>query len=125
MGQVKTVHYRLIEFSKQSYLELPRIKEPAIQSILEGVNQVVYDIELYPTICDKAMYILRGIESSQAFPDGNKRVALAITEMFLNMNKSAIVNVSQKKKTKFVLGIATHKITKEQSLECCKMGLKN
>ncbi len=115
----------LIEHQAQDYLALPKNKEPMILSALDGIDQGFGDKEFYPTICDKAIHLLRSIESSQAFPDGNKRVALAVFEMFLYMNKSQVTNISQTKKEKFVLSIANNIITKENSVKCCVKALKN
>lgn len=113
-----------MEFAGQTYLPLPPLKEPVIASILENVDQVVFGTVLYPTICDKAMYLLEALQASQLFPDGNKRVALATCEAFLYMNGKSFSDVSQKQKEIFVLGLANHKISKEKSVECCVEGLK-
>ena len=115
----------ILKAQEQTYLELPKVKEPMIISALDGIDQTFDGIELYPTLCDKAVHILRTIQASQAFPDGNKRVALATFEIFLHMNSSSVTNISQKTKELFVLGIANNRITKEQSVKCCIKGIRS
>lgn len=124
LEQIKTMHFMILKNQGQDYLELPKIKEPLIESILNGINQHVFGKELYPTICDKAIHLLENIQSLQAFPDGNKRVALASFEMFLDMNNSTITNVSQKEKETFVFAIANHTIDKSYAVKCCVKGLR-
>ncbi len=124
LQQVKTIHFLILKNQGQKHLELPKSKNSIVQSILDGMDQYVYGKDLYPKICDKGIYLLTNLESAQAFPDGNKRVALAVFEIFLKMNNSKLVNVSQKKKEKFVMSIAIHTISKEDSIKCCIKGLK-
>jgi len=124
--QLKTIHYRLIQNQKQDYIELAKYNEEKLKSILDGADQSCYGQDMYPTICDKAMHILRGIESSQLFPDGNKRVALATFEIFLKMNRSKInKSVTEDMKIKFMLDIANHKINKKKSVKCCIKAIKD
>lgn len=124
LEQVKTIHFLLLKAEGQQYLALPSVKEPLIESILDGIDQHVYGMELYPTICDKAIHILNNIQAAQAFPDGNKRVALASFEMFLNLNGSSLSDISQKQKLFFVLALANHNIDKESAVNCCIKGLR-
>jgi len=126
LDQLKILHYHILENQGQSYIPLPPSKEKDLQSILDNIDQYVYGKELYPTICDKAMYILMRIEQSQAFPDGNKRVALAACELFLNINGSSFNSrISQKTKIKFMLALATNKITKGKAVKCCIEAIRN
>ncbi len=125
IAQIKQYHYRIIKNQGQEYLALPKSKEEHLESILESMDQYVFGEDLYPTICDKAIYLLMRIEQSQAFPDGNKRVALSAFEHFLNMNGSSInSSISQKMKERFMLSIATNKIDKVNSVDCCIKGIK-
>lgn len=124
--QLKLIHFQIISFQKQDYLPLPKEKEKLLESALLNINQTFGGKDLYPTKCDKAIQLLIGIESSQAFPDGNKRVALAAFEMFLKINKSTLnPSISQKKKTEFVLSVAKHTLSKENAIQCCIRALKN
>lgn len=124
LSQVKAIHYKIIREQGQIYIPLPKTKEVSIESILIGVNQVVFGEVLYKTLCDKAVYILDNIQASQAFPDGNKRVALATFEFFLFINGSSLYNVSQTEKKRFMLNLARHRVSREYAIECCIKGLK-
>ena len=126
LTQLKLFHFKILQNDGQEYLPLPVNKESHLQSILENIDQYVFGKELYPTLCDKAIYILMRIEQSQAFPDGNKRVALSAFEFFLNINGSSFNSeVSQKEKTKFMLFIATNKLDKELAVNCCIKAIRN
>lgn len=116
----------IIEKSGKKFLELPKQKEHMIQSALDGIEQGFGAEEFYPTICDKAIHLLRTIQSSQAFPDGNKRVALAVSEYFLLLNRSQVNdnNMSQAQKVAFVFSIAKNKISKDDAVNCCKRTIK-
>ncbi|MEA3289202.1 MAG: Fic family protein [Campylobacterota bacterium] len=125
LDQIKSIHYSLIQDEGQKYSELPKEKEHLILSALEGIDHGFGNTEFYPTVCDKAIHILRSIQSSQAFPDGNKRVALSAFEMFLNMNRSQVSDsITQKEKEEFMLAIANKKIGKKHSVKCCIKALK-
>jgi prophage maintenance system killer protein len=126
LEQIKIIHYRIIENSGQKFLELPKQKENMIESALDGIEQGFGKEEFYPTICDKAIHLLRSIQSSQAFPDGNKRVALAVSEYFLRINRSQVNdnNMSQAEKVAFVYSIAKNKISKDDAVDCCKRAIK-
>lgn len=76
LAQLKIFHYEILKNQGQEYISLPSNKEKDLEGILNSINQHVFGKELYPTLCDKAIYMLMRIEQSQAFPDGNKRVAL-------------------------------------------------
>lgn len=126
IAQLKQFHYKIIQDYGQEYLPLPKYKEEHLKSILENIDQYVYGQELYPTICDKAIYILMRIEQSQAFPDGNKRVALSAFKFFLSINGSSFnQEISQKIQIKFMLSIATNKLEKEEAVMCCIKAIKN
>jgi death-on-curing protein len=126
LEQLKILHFNILKNEGQDYLPLPPSKEKDLIAILNNIDQHVYGKELYPTLCDKAMYILMRIEQSQAFPDGNKRVALAACELFLNINGSSFNSIiSQKMKVRFMLALATNKIAKEKAVKCCIEAIRN
>jgi len=137
LAQLKLFHFKILENEGQEYLPLPRNKESHLESILDNIDQHVFGKELYPTLCDKAIYMLMRIEQSQAFPlmrieqsqafpDGNKRVALSAFEFFLNINGSSFNStVSQKMKIKFMFSIATNKFNKEDAVGCCIKAIRN
>jgi len=126
LAQLKQFHYRILKNHGQEYLPLPRNKEDDLKDILENIDQYIFGKELYPTICDKAIHILMRIEQSQAFPDGNKRVALSAFEFFLNINGSSFNSgISQKIKAKFMLSIATNMLEKKEAVGCCIKAIRN
>jgi len=126
VNQLKILHFQILSFEKQEFSPLPKEKEKMLESAIKNIDQTFGGKELYPTKCDKAVQLLMGIESSQAFPDGNKRVALAAFEMYLNMNKSKLnSSITQKMKIDFVLSIATHDLSKENAIKCCIKALKS
>ena len=126
LAQLKHFHHEILKNHGQEYLPLPRNKEDDLKDILENIDQYIFGEELYPTICDKAIYILMRIEQSQAFPDGNKRVALSAFEFFLNINGSSFNSgISQKIKAKFMLSIATNMLEKKEAVGCCIKAIRN
>ena len=126
LAQLKIFHFEILKNYGQEYLLLPSNKEQDLKDILENIDQNIYGRELYPTLCDKAIYILMRIEQSQAFPDGNKRVALSAFEFFLSINGSSFnSSISQKIKTKFMLSIATNKLEKKEAVDCCIKAIRN
>ena len=46
----------------------------------------VADREFYPDLASKAAVLLYSLAKSQACPDGNKRLAVLLTETFLGLN---------------------------------------
>ena len=72
-------------FSRQEevpdYLSLtPGIER--LSGVLQGVQMDTY----YPTLHDKAAYLLVQINAGHFFPNGNKRLALVTTGFFLDIN---------------------------------------
>ena len=126
LAQLKNFHYRILKSQGQDYLPLPKAKEATLEAILESVDQDVFGQELYPTLCDKAIYLLMSIDKSQAFPDGNKRVALSAFEYFLTLNKASIhSDISQKIKENFSLAIAKNEIDKINAVDYCVNAIRS
>ena len=126
LAQLKRFHFEILKNQGQEYLPLPSNKEEDLRDILGNIDQDIFGKQLYPTLCDKAMYILMRIEQSQAFPDGNKRVALSAFEFFLNINGSSFnSSISQKIKTKFMLSVATNRLEKKEAVGCCIKAIRN
>lgn len=126
LAQLKLFHYRILQSQGQDYLALPKQKEATLEAIIQSLDQYVFGQELYPTLCDKAIYLLMGIDKSQAFPDGNKRVALSAFEYFLNLNRASInADISQRKKEMFSLAIATNEIDKIKAVNCCIRAIRS
>lgn len=54
---------------------------------LTGVLTGVRENRFYPTILDKASYLLIQVNTGHFFSNGNKRLALVLTDIFLGINK--------------------------------------
>ncbi len=66
-----------------------------LDGILKQINQVVFDVELYPSIEEKAAKLLYFIVKDHPFVDGCKRIGAAIFLEFLNRNKRLFINNKQ------------------------------
>ena len=55
---------------------------PKLLSVLQGVQQ-----DFYPTLTDKAAYLMVQINKGHFFSNGNKRLALVCATVFLVVNK--------------------------------------
>ncbi|MBY0110996.1 Fic family protein [Patescibacteria group bacterium] len=85
----ETVLAAVFSFVSERYSqaeEVPRYKEergfPQFCGVLTQVRSDTY----YPTLLDKAVYLLVGINKGHFFSNGNKRLALVVTTFFLGMN---------------------------------------
>jgi death-on-curing protein len=63
----------------------------SLDSISQSLNQIVFDVELYPTIIEKAAQLWFSLNSSHCFCNGNKRTALAATYVFLKQNGNQLL----------------------------------
>ena len=57
-----------------------------LDAAIAAQTQEVFGQELYPTICDKAAAMIRGIICDHPFHDGNKRTAMLVGLTFLAVN---------------------------------------
>lgn len=62
------------------------VQYPEGLDVLKQVAANYYDVELYPTVWEKAAFILQKITKKHIFFDGNKRTALLATITFLKLN---------------------------------------
>lgn len=58
----------------------------ALSTLEELPKQAAFGRELYPTIFDKAALYVRNLIFGHPFIDGNKRTAMAATDVFLQLN---------------------------------------
>jgi death-on-curing protein len=96
----KTVIYLTTEFIKQIHATLAKrfesIGEPIpplnksheheIENLVLLPQQTFSGIELYPTLESKAAILFYKVNKSQIFPNGNKRLSLALLLIFLRIN---------------------------------------
>jgi death-on-curing family protein len=64
-----------------------KLKDGGFDSALHQIEQSFGDIEVYPSIEEKAAMLLYLIVKNHAFVDGNKRIAAACFLLFLDKNE--------------------------------------
>ena len=62
-----------------------------LESALARPHAAFGDTEFYPDVFTKAAVLMDGLTRNHAFIDGNKRVAAAITETFLDTNGARLL----------------------------------
>jgi len=60
--------------------------ENRLRSTVAAPQQIVFDVEQYVTVCEKAAVYLRNIVGDHPFTDGNKRTAITVCGLFLARN---------------------------------------
>ena len=74
-------------------LGLGRIRDIGLlESALHRPQTVVFGVESYVAIFDKAAALLQSLVKNHALFDGNKRLALSATVLFLGMNGYELVS---------------------------------
>lgn len=63
------------------------LHESSLDYLIEAVNAEMFGEELYPTIADKAGFLMFSVISNHIFQDGNKRTGLGAALLFLRMNE--------------------------------------
>jgi len=61
-----------------------------LEGIVEGQSRKVFGYDPYPSLCDKAAYLLVNLAYHQCFCDGNKRTAWEACRVFLSLNHVSI-----------------------------------
>lgn len=113
VDEVIKIHGRLIE--KTGGLDGLRdrgLLESAIFSIASGFG----DIEVYPTLEEKAARIAFGIVNNHAFLDGNKRIGILSMLMILRLNQIDI-KYTQQELIALGLGVADGRISYDEILD--------
>lgn len=87
--------------------------EEGLSLIAEQPQMVVFGRELYPTVWEKAAYIMQKITKKHIFKDGNKRTSLLATLFFLDKNGYEMT-LSTEEKKKLVLDVTLANDTKEE-----------
>ena len=62
-------------------------KDDSFKSSIETIYQTFDDIDLYPSIQEKAAHLLYFVTKNHSFSDGNKRIAAFLFVWFLERNK--------------------------------------
>lgn len=85
-----------------------------LESALAQPNQVVFGLELYPTLAQKAAVLTRGISAGQMFVNGNKRTAWLSALLFMREQGTSTFVVPKLEATEMVIGLSTSEITLEE-----------
>jgi len=110
LGEILFLHEKIIETSGGSY----GIRNMGgLESALALPRQSFGDIELYPSIIDKAAIICFSIINNHPFIDGNKRVGHAAMETFLVLNGMEI-SAGVDDQEKIILNMASGQIKHEE-----------
>ncbi len=106
--QVVKIHSSLI--AKTGGMDGIRDKN-LLDSALKSPFQTFGGRELYPDIFDKAAQLCYSLVENHPFADGNKRIGVHLTLLFLKLN-NVNISYSQAELIDFGLGIASGKIDK-------------
>lgn len=87
----------------------------ALRSALSRPFQTFDNVDLYPSVLEKAASLIESLLNNHPFVDGNKRTGYVLTRLFLLTNKYNI-EATQQDKYDFVINIASGKIRYEEIL---------
>jgi death-on-curing protein len=87
----------------------------SLQSALSRPFQTFNNVDLYPSVLEKAAALIESIINNHPFIDGNKRTGYVITLLLL-MSNGYDVRASQDVKYEFVIDIASGKMKFQEIL---------
>jgi death-on-curing protein len=103
--------------SLQRFGGLPGVRdEGLLESAIAQPSQSFGDVELYPTLEEKAARLAFGLAKNHAFLDGNKRVATACMAALLRLNGRAF-RPDAGELLSTMLGVADGSVTYEELVE--------
>ena len=108
--QVLKLHSSLIE--KTGGIDGVRDKN-LLDSALKAPFQTFGGNELYPDVYDKASQVCYSMIENHPFADGNKRIGVHLTLLFLKLNRAEI-EYTQKELSDFGLSVASGKMSKDE-----------
>ncbi|MBQ6782126.1 MAG: type II toxin-antitoxin system death-on-curing family toxin [Treponema sp.] len=111
--QVVKLHSSLI--SKTGGMDGIR-DENLLDSALKSPFQTFGGNELYPSIFDKASQLCYSLVENHPFADGNKRIGVHLTFLFLQVN-NVNIEYTQRELIDFGLNIASGKMNKDEIKE--------
>ena len=110
LAQVVKLHQRSIDTHGGS----AGIKDIGlVESALMAAQQTFGGQELYPTLTDKAAALWHGLVCNNGFTDGNKRIGLVATSVFLRMNGHKF-GITQAKAEEVTLLIASSQMSRQE-----------
>ena len=102
---------------RERFGDLPGVRdEGLLESAIAQPSQSFGDVELYPTLEEKAARLAFGLAKNHAFLDGNKRVATACMAAVLRMNGRAF-RPDAGELLSTMLGVAEGSVTYEALVE--------
>jgi death-on-curing protein len=78
----------------------------ALESALSRLFQTFDNVELYPSVIEKAASLLESLLADHPFVDGNKRTGYVLTRLFLKKNGMDII-ADEETKYQFVIDVAS------------------
>jgi death-on-curing protein len=87
-GDFCEVAARILGTTPEQIARLPNVG--LAQSALAAPRAGFGDVEVYPTLHEKAAILLERLARNHPLPDGNKRTAFLLTTLFLEINGSAL-----------------------------------
>jgi death-on-curing protein len=78
----------------------------ALESALKRPFQHFDNVELYPSVIEKAASLLESILNNHPFIDGNKRTGYVLMRLFLKKNGMDIIN-DENTKYQFIIDVAS------------------
>ncbi len=81
----------------------------AIATLEDLPRQEAFGKELYPDVYTKAAVYLRNIIGGHQFVDGNKRTAVTVADVFLQLNGS-MITAPKGKVERFAVSVATERL---------------
>ena len=110
LDQVEKIHNSLLARTGG----MPGIRDVnLLDSALKAPFQTFGGKDLYPDVYDKASQLCYSLIENHPFADGNKRIGVHLTLLFLKLNEENL-NYTQKELIDFGLGIASGKISKDE-----------
>lgn len=98
MEQVILLHREFVQAG-------PLVHRDKLEGAVATPFQVVFDVELYPTITAKAVKLVDGISRAQAFMDGNKRLAWLTMVTFVQANGLILQHIDPEEAALWVIGL--------------------
>jgi death-on-curing protein len=113
LAQVVKLHQRSIE----TYGGSPGIKDIGlVESALMAPQQTFGGEDLYPQLSDKAAALWHGLVCNHGFTDGNKRIGLVATSVFLRLNGYKFA-ISQVQAEEVTLRIASSQLGRQELMK--------
>ena len=102
VSEIIILHEKLMDATGGSY----GLRDPGLlESAVLGCYQIFDDVELYPTLIEKAARMAFAVCKNHPFIDGNKRVAVTAMLVLLRMNSVSLL-YTQAELVSLGLGIA-------------------